>query len=371
MNDSLEEIYELEQSIEEKKICFCSKYLPSRFSVLCEHFVCGWDFYFPLLVALCLFSFATFTFNRMAIGLSNASVKIFYLVVYDLFSLLFLSSYIRTIFTDPGIVPINWPNLDLEQSCPKIPKKVMTDEEHELARLRPRPPRAKYTKRLCALIRKLDHICPWVANAVGFCNYKFFYLMLMYGFLTCLTGAFMIIPILTKPSRSKIGKEFLIPTLIIYGLFFLNIGNLLMHHTFLLLRNMTTLEYLEMSYAKEQGEDYPNIYDLGTFANVKQVLGQKIIVWFIPTGFSVKGDGYSFPTNGLDCPRNELRSVSSLSHPKTSEKTERSYGKISDDEIYNNHSQNQDDPVVQALGIPLTEDSIYIDEQTSQISTKY
>ncbi len=49
----------------------------------------------------------------------------------------------------------------------------------------PKPIRAHHCTAMGECILRYDHYCPWVANAIGYYNYKFFVLFVLYGWLSC------------------------------------------------------------------------------------------------------------------------------------------------------------------------------------------
>ncbi len=137
-----------------------------------------------------------------------------------------------------------------------------------------------------------------MANCIGFRNYKFFFLFLVYASVACdlATGCMG-----QTLARSLFGTGlnevtpgqmfFLGEGLSISGLFVLLLNPFLAFHCFLTSKNMSTIEFCEGKEASKTG-----IWDLGLFRNLQQVLGQNPLTWFLPVGGPI-GDGITFPVS--------------------------------------------------------------------------
>ncbi|CAO3598381.1 unnamed protein product [Absidia cylindrospora] len=169
-------------------------------------------------------------------------------------------------------------------------------------------------------ILKMDHHCPWINNCVGFYNYKFFYLFIVYGSLFCIYVFATTLPPTIDVMKQPMGVLaidfnwlFLCFVSAVFGLFLTPFS---LFHTRQLCKNRTTIEFYEKanyrlgstrwrqqrgSGARRQMMDimrskYFNPWDLGMRSNVEQVLGKSPMTWFIPIG-APSGNGYYYPLN--------------------------------------------------------------------------
>ncbi|KAI8097155.1 DHHC palmitoyltransferase-domain-containing protein [Halteromyces radiatus] len=165
-------------------------------------------------------------------------------------------------------------------------------------------------------ILKMDHHCPWINNCVGFYNYKFFYLFIVYGSLFCIYVFATTLPPTIAIMQQPMGILaidfnwlFLCFVSAVFGLFLIPFS---LFHTRQLCKNRTTIEFYEKANyrlgsrqrrrnGRHQMMDimrskYFNPWDLGTRSNIEQVLGRSPMTWFLPIGAPL-GNGWHYPLN--------------------------------------------------------------------------
>eukprot|EP00371_Babesia_bovis_P000281 XP_001608928.1 DHHC zinc finger domain containing protein [Babesia bovis T2Bo] len=103
------------------------------------------------------------------------------LVNFHFLVLMLLWSFITTAITDPGYIPgkYKWKadNTAIYNCKERNENGELRYCEYEDCY---KPDRAHYCRQLGRNVLKMDHYCHWMANCIGFYNYKFFFLTLFY-----------------------------------------------------------------------------------------------------------------------------------------------------------------------------------------------
>ncbi|CAE8597950.1 unnamed protein product, partial [Polarella glacialis] len=136
-------------------------------------------------------------------------------------------------------------------------------------------------------VLKMDHHCPWINNCVGWNNYRYFCLFMLFLAMSCLYVVIISYPIFMQAmfpnGRRRQGSprhlgfwdaqcvalSWLMSLCILLALCLL--GGF---HVYLVLTNQTTIEFHSnfgnKDLAKRRGEVYRNPYDLGRLRNFQQ-----------------------------------------------------------------------------------------------------
>uniref|UniRef100_A0A8B9T1M5 Palmitoyltransferase n=1 Tax=Anas platyrhynchos TaxID=8839 RepID=A0A8B9T1M5_ANAPL len=252
------------------------------------------------------------------VTISSTAEKVVYLVVFHLSFVMFVWSYWKTIFTSPAS-PSNefcLSKADKEQyekeERPEFQQEILRRAANDLPIYTTTESRAiRYCDR-CQLIKpdrchhcsacdicvlKMDHHCLWVNNCVGFSNYKFFLLFLMYSVLSCLFVAATVLQYFikcwTKELTDAYAKYHILCLFFVAAIAFIGIQWLFSRHCWLVGKNRSTIESFRAPMFRNGPDE--NGFSLGYGKNLREVFGDEKKYWLLPI-FTSLGDGCSFPT---------------------------------------------------------------------------
>eukprot|EP00438_Fugacium_kawagutii_P030907 Skav202909 [mRNA] locus=scaffold1565:58260:59216:+ [translate_table: standard] len=237
----------------------------------------------------------------------RARAQVEMMVVNCLTAMLFVC-YARAMCTSPGTIPAEDRNWDYQAedllsylpSFPSFIKEKKRSGERRYCKWcsKFKPDRTHHCRTCKRCILKMDHHCPWMYNCVGFFNYKYFYLVLLYSLLTLN----FIIATMTETVQRVIDVPtpfltrciiFFAETLAIVMTAIVSLG--FGYHTYLLTNAMSNIEFWEQNDPKPDAEykGTPGLYDLGYYNNIKASLGNQMLLWFLPVN-PPAGDGIHF-----------------------------------------------------------------------------
>lgn len=259
------------------------------------------------------------------------------LAVGNFFPIMLVICFIRAAMTHPGRIPDDedwkWTAMgsadtDLVSARVREIKRSSNTLRHCKWCQKYKPDRCHHCRQCNACILRMDHHCPWINNCVGFGNYKYFFLLVLYSLLATHFSGWSMLESLIRCFRSE--SEFVKMFLLLFAIslsltiaFVLSV--FLFFHIWLASRAMTTIEFCEKSRKPgtpgkagfetnrtDRGDDdkmttldlvkqvlipsqegYKSIWDEGCWKNFKAVLGPTVLLWFLPLS-PPEGDGLKF-----------------------------------------------------------------------------
>ena len=111
-----------------------------------------------------------------------------------------------------------------------------------------KPPRSHHCSISGKCILNMDHFCPWMNNCVGYYNYRYFILFLVYLSIGCIYVMFLTLPLFFSLKRNRLTfmRSFSEETMIITSFTvalsaFISVALLLTWHTYLCLTNQVNI----------------------------------------------------------------------------------------------------------------------------------
>jgi len=230
------------------------------------------------------------------------------LVVFNYFSIMLVISYARCILVHPGTIPDSYKDVPLGTQQNVEMKKTGLRRFCKHCK-KNKPDRSHHCRQCRMCILKMDHHCPWIYNCVGFGNYKFFVVLLVYSVLACIQVHVTMVldsPDIFDPATPFFTLLFTLFGEILAGFLALLLGAFLGFHIWLIVNAMTTIEFVEKyqsnaGTSSRQASWDPHIYTRGFYGNIKAVLGDNVFLWFLPCS-RPSGNGLSFLPEREVCP---------------------------------------------------------------------
>lgn len=224
--------------------------------------------------------------SKVEAGLLFAALT-FFMAMYSI-------SFYKAARTSPGAVPDadDWklsksrhpgdsPNAQF-----MIERKQTTGEVRTCSRCAKLKPDRSHHCRLCdTCVLKMDHHCPWIANCVGFYNYKYFFLMLTYGMLGLwlFEGTFWETALITWRDDER-GTAFSFFVTVVFALMFILMAAVTLFwsfHVYLIVSAVTTIEYCE-KHRKNPASSRGSPYYRSVYESLQDALGKEPVYWLLP-----------------------------------------------------------------------------------------
>eukprot|EP00397_Hematodinium_sp_SG-2012_P010761 GEMP01010885.1.p1 GENE.GEMP01010885.1~~GEMP01010885.1.p1 ORF type:complete len:431 (+),score=47.61 GEMP01010885.1:439-1731(+) len=250
----------------------------------------------PLFVVGTIISILYMGFVLIYLPFSGYSITSPLSVSFHAMVALAVMSYYKGIVTDPGGIPDSWKTLPHAATFRTVEKKKSSGDFRWCQKENKyKPDRAHFCTPLDRNILRMDHYCPWLSSCVGYYNYKYFFLFLLYTMMATNTVGFSLGKFLWT-TKSTLGHTFFVWEVeCLAGLLSSVITPFFFFHCWLMSKNMTTIEFCEKK--RDTIQDSRSPYNVNLYHNIKTVLGSNPFAWFFPVAPSLTGDGLSFDVN--------------------------------------------------------------------------
>ncbi|CAG9310409.1 unnamed protein product [Blepharisma stoltei] len=221
--------------------------------------------------------------------------------LFTLWFLIILISYFQAYKTDPGTIPPDWQVPAELKKDTNLERIGLVEKRHDgKARICKwcnlcKPDRCHHCKFCGRCVLKLHHHCEWIPNCIGYFNYKYFFLMMLYGELSAIlivATFWETVVVVLNDSESSTFLCFLV----VFGytmacLFSLSAAIFLAINIKIIKGNYTWLEFWEKKWFAPKLKKFEvSPYDRGIYNNLKEALGQKWYWWLLPFYYREEGE---------------------------------------------------------------------------------
>ncbi|XP_028783009.1 probable protein S-acyltransferase 15 isoform X2 [Neltuma alba] len=192
-----------------------------------------------------------------------------------------LFSFLVCVLADPGHVPSSYlPDVEGREITDHANGKDSLEQKRCDKCFAYKPPRTHHCRVCRRCILKMDHHCMWINNCVGYWNYKAFFVLALYATIASIhSTAIYISFVLQKDWDSLKGRSlkiYYVPCGLILITLTVTLLTLLGWHIYLVLHNMTTIEYYEGKraqwLARKSGQSYRHPFNIGAYKNITLVM---------------------------------------------------------------------------------------------------
>ncbi|KAG2729817.1 hypothetical protein I3760_01G267200 [Carya illinoinensis] len=233
-----------------------------------------------------------FVFVEDWIGLRSSAGSL-NAMMFTLLCFLCLFSFFACVLIDPGQVPASYvPEVEESRRSDEEPQKNGAQLRHCDRCSTYKPPRAHHCRVCRRCVLRMDHHCLWINNCVGYWNYKPFFILVLYATIVYSNNLFI-----SKGLRRKDSPQGFLLMISLSA----TLGTLLVWHIYLIIHNMTTIEYYEgiraSWLARKSGQSYQHPFNLSVYRNITSVFGPNMLKWWCPTALGHLKDGLTFPVS--------------------------------------------------------------------------
>lgn len=226
-----------------------------------------------------------------------------YLVVETWAIFWLLVSHVRAMFTDPGSIPMTTPwevpsdgSSDSSSESKKLAERTKKGFTRSCNHCKKKKPDRTHHCRQCNRCNlKMDHHCNWIANCVGYNNYKYFFLIVFYASIALglFIGTFWecVVVTLNDDESSTFLCFFIVICYSLISMLGVAVIGFCFFHIWLMYNNFTTIEYCEKKRKNAPGYKVSPFSTGSVYKNFQEALGQNPFCWFFPTEFREPGGG--------------------------------------------------------------------------------